>query len=89
LGVDQSHGVAPKAGSTGRLGGWARVSGSSLVRVAEEGAASRRGAWRPRTSVTQTIKMSQKRWFASHNPALSKGEVKVTEGPSMGVWTRR
>jgi len=84
LGIDQSHGGAPKAGSTRRLGGWASVSGSSRVRVAEEGVTSRRGALRPRTSITQTVKMSWKRWCPSHIPALSKGEVKCTEGPCMG-----
>jgi len=42
-GVDQSHGGAPKARSTGRLKGQARVSVGSHIRGAEEGAASRQG----------------------------------------------
>ena len=70
--MDQSDGGAPK---DGRLGGRANVSGGSRVRVAEEGATSKQRAWRPRTSVTQTVQMGRKRWFPSHILALGKGEA--------------
>ena len=61
LGVDRSYGGAPKAGSTGRLGGQASVSRNTRVRVAEEGAASRCRAWRPRTLVTPNSKDGSKK----------------------------
>jgi len=78
FGVDHIYGGAPKAGSIGRLGGRASVSRSMRVRVAKEGATSRRRAWRPRTSVTQTVKMGRKRWFPSHTPVIRKGEAYIT-----------
>jgi len=51
LGIDRIHGEAPKAGSTGRLGGQVSISRSTRVRAAEEGAALSCRAWRPQTSV--------------------------------------
>jgi len=74
LGVDQSHGGALKAGSTGRLTGRARVSISSRIRAAEEGAALRQGVEASGLG-NPTIKMDQKRWFPSHTPVISKGEA--------------
>jgi len=50
FGVDHSYGGAPKVGSTRRLAGRAKVSISSQIRAAEEGAASRRGGLGPRQS---------------------------------------
>jgi len=49
-GIDQSHGGTPKAGSTGRLAGQAKVSVGSRIRGAEEGGGikAERGGLRPR-----------------------------------------
>ena len=72
-GVDQGHGGAPKAGSTGRLVGQGRVSLGSRIRRAEEGVASRQGV-ESSSLDNPTVKMDQKRRFSGQTPVISKGK---------------
>jgi len=72
--VDQSHGGAPKAGSTRRLAGRARVSVGSQIRGAEEGTTSRQGVEASGLG-NPIVKLDRKRWFPSHTPVISKGEA--------------
>jgi len=72
-GNDQSHGGAPKARSTGRLAGRARVLVGSQVRGAEEGATSRQGVEASGLG-NPIVKIDRKRWFPSHTLVISEGK---------------